>query len=111
MKSWHRLLLRVAVGVALCAGIVGHARLDPGVLDRRTWDREIVVGENGEICELSGFDLTLLTDLSGKPTVGFGPKPQRGFAIELVCRWNPAAWAAQAGLGEPKLPLSGRTRA
>ena len=48
--------------------------------------REIVVGENGEIGELSGLDLSLLADLGGKPSVGLGPEPQRGFAIELVAR-------------------------
>src|SRR4029453_13593557 len=45
---------------------------------------EIVVGKNSEICELSRFDLTLLADLGGKPRVGLGPEPQRGFAVELI---------------------------
>src|SRR5262249_14594373 len=47
-------------------------------------NREIVIGKNGKVCELSGFDLSFLSDLRGKPSVRISPEPKGCFAIELI---------------------------
>src|SRR5262245_27513750 len=60
-RQWRRQLLEVIVAIDRLAAEERQHRRD--VLDRLAGDREIVVGENGEICELPGFDLTLLADL------------------------------------------------
>src|SRR5215470_10413750 len=81
-RQRRRQVLEVGVAVDRLATEERQHRSD--VLDRLARDREIIVGENGEICQLPSLDLPLLADLGGKPGVGLGPEPQRGFAVELV---------------------------
>src|SRR5215468_6495952 len=83
-RQWRRQVPEIQIAMDRFAANERQHRGD--VLDRLARDREIIVGEDGEVRELAGFDLTLLADLGGEPGVGLGPEPQRGFAIELVAR-------------------------
>src|SRR4029077_1684404 len=105
-RQWRRPILEVGVAVDSLAADERQHRCD--VVDRLAGDREIVVGENGKIGELSVFDLTLLADLGGKPGIGLRPEPQRSIAIELVGGWielHPTKRAAgyQPGERDPRV--------